>query len=103
MRKEHDMLDALRYERIVMDRYRYRGFHGCESWCGLEIIPIDGGKTVIIATELADNPGTSVTNICEDLASVVCVELAIDPSSLVWIEYYDFPSACNPKLRRTYH
>ena len=53
------MLDATRYERIVVDRYRFRGFHGCDAWCALEILKGKDGGTVVIATEVKDNPGTS--------------------------------------------
>src|ERR1700683_2515523 len=95
------MHDASRYVRIVIDLYRYRGFHGCQSHCGLEIIRTQCGKTVVIATELADNPGKSVTNVCEYLASWVCVEFEIDPSSLVWIEHYGYPDPVSPNRPRT--
>jgi hypothetical protein len=96
------MLDASRYERVVVDRYRYLGFHGCDAWCALETLFLEGGKSVVIATELADNPGTSITNVCEHLAYWVCVDFAIDPSQLVWIEYYGYPSPSNPKRLRTF-
>jgi len=90
------------YERIVLDRFRYRGFHGNEAWCALEILPLADGRTVVIATETADNPGTSVTNVAEHLASEVCDRFGIDPATLVWIEYYGYPSAVHPKEPRTY-
>jgi hypothetical protein len=46
----------------------------------------------VIATELQDNPGTSITNIAEHLASHVCERFAIDPDKLVWIETYGYPA-----------
>ena len=82
-----------RLERIVFDRYEYVGFHGCRSFCKLEILPLPSGRTVVIATELPDNPGTSVTNACEILASSVCVGFGIDPSTLVWLEHYGYASS----------
>ena len=85
------MFDATQYERIVIDRYRFRGFHGCDASCALEIMRILDGRSVVIATEMKDNPGTSVTNFCEHLAYRVCVEFGIDPSKLVWIEHYGYP------------
>ena len=96
------MLDASRFQRIVIERYCYRGFHGCECFCDLEILHPSSDIFVAIVTERKDNPGTSITNICEHLAYWVCVEFEIDPSSLVWIEYYVFPSAINPNAPRTY-
>ena len=96
------MLDASHYERIVIDRYRYRGFHDCESHCSLEILRSPSRPTIVIATEMEDNSGMSVTNVCEHLASRVCVDFKIDPSSLVWIEHYGYPNPINSKRPRTY-
>lgn len=86
----------------VIERYPYRGFHGCASWCGLEIIRLRDGRTVVIATEVEDNPGTSVTNMAEGLASRVCAEFTINPRSLVWIEHYGYPSAFPAGNPRTF-
>lgn len=96
------MVPAHRYERIIIDRYRFRGFHGCQSWCSLEIQRLNDERTLVVATELMDNPGTSVTNFCEHLAYWVCLDFAIDPSRFVWIEYYGYPCPINPKRLRTY-
>lgn len=96
------MLDSSRYQRIVIDRYHYRGFHGCQSWCELEILSMGDMRTVVIATEVEDNPGTSVTNCAEDLAHWVCIGFEIDPSRLIWIEHYGYPSPMNPQEPRTY-
>ena len=97
------MLDATQYERIVVDRYRFRGFHGCDAWYALDILKANEGRTVVIATEVEDNPGTSVTNAAEELACQVCVEFSIDPSQLVWIEHYGYPAPGELKRHpRTY-
>ena len=96
------MIDASLYERIVVDRYAFRGFHGCASWCALEILTLKEGRTVVIATEIVDNPGTSITNVCEHLAYWVCVEFSIDPSKLIWIEHYGYPSPVKSIGPRTY-
>ena len=95
-------MDAARYERVVVDRYRFRGFHGCDAWCALEILRAPDGQTVVIATEVKDNPGTSITNACEHLAYWVCVEFSINPSELVWIEHYGYPAPGHSKRPRTY-
>ena len=96
------MLDASQYERVVVDQYRFRGFHGCEAWCALEILRAASGQTVVIATEVEDNPGTSITNAAEQLAYHVCVDFAIDPSKLIWIEHYGYPSPGASRRPRTY-
>ena len=64
------------------------GLHGRPARCGLEIIELPDGRTVVIATELSDNPGVSVTNFAEELATLVCNGFSIDPNTLVWIEHY---------------
>lgn len=43
---------------------------------------------VVIATELPDNPGQSITNAADVLAMQVCQYYGIPPAQLVWIEHY---------------
>jgi hypothetical protein len=69
-------------------QFDYAGLHGRPARCGLEIIELPDGKTVVIATELSDNPGVSVTNFAEQLATLVCKMFHLDPTKLVWIEHY---------------
>jgi hypothetical protein len=69
------------------DRFRFRGLHGCRSACHLRLYR-SASKAVAIATEPEDNPGTSVTNACEQLAQQVCEHFAIDPETLTWVEHY---------------
>jgi anaerobic selenocysteine-containing dehydrogenase len=38
-------------------RYSYKGFWGCDSWCGIEVHRRSDGKYVFVATEVQDNPG----------------------------------------------
>jgi hypothetical protein len=97
------MLNATQYERIVIDRYRFRELHVRPAWCALEILRAKDTRIVVIATEVKNNPGISITNVCEQLAYWVCVDFSIDPSELVWIEHYGYPSPGESKRRpRTY-
>ena len=82
------MCDISRYERIVIDQFHFRGLGGDEAWCALEILRAVDGRRVVIATEVDDNPGTSVLTACEFLAQAVCEHFSIDPVELVWIEHY---------------
>ena len=69
--------------------FHYKGFHGCDAKCGLEVIRHkDKDFDVVVATELHDNPGTSITNMAEGIATLVCKEFDIPPSRLLWIEHY---------------
>jgi hypothetical protein len=69
--------------------YRFKGLHGCDSCCLLRIYT-DGNFYVVIFTELANNPGTSVTNMIETLATNVLRQfLGLDKWSCVrWFEHY---------------
>ena len=49
--------------------YKFRGFHGCLSECDLDIVRSSSKTTLVICTELPDNPGTSVTNLAAELAT----------------------------------
>ena len=68
-------------------RFYYQGFHGCDSFCQIEIHQ-KPGQVVIIATEDNDNEGTSITNMAEHVATRVCHQFKINPDHLVWIEHY---------------
>lgn len=63
--------------------YNYKGYGGCDSVCDIVI-----HNNIVIATELEDNKGTSITNIAEGLATQVCKEFNIDPEKLIWVEHY---------------
>ena len=67
--------------------YEYKSQWGWDSKCGLEVLN-QQGFTLVIATELDDNPGVSVTNFAEHLATRVCRDFKIDPMKLVWVEHY---------------
>ena len=43
---------------------------------------------MVIATELEDNPGTTITNYADQLATQIIMEFNIEPDSLIWIEHY---------------
>lgn len=75
-------------ESIWIDRFEFRGLHGCHSCCALRIQRLLDGRTLVICSELEDNPGTSITNAVEILGSVIVSHLALDPAKLVWVEHY---------------
>jgi hypothetical protein len=49
-----------------------------------------------------DNPGTSITNAAEDLASQPCDRLGIEPDLLVWIEHYGYAGSGDSGKEHTY-
>ena len=68
--------------------FPYRGYHGCSSRCRLRVYEESGKPPVVIATEREDNPGTSITNMAEHLATAVWQMLERPEHGLVWIEHY---------------
>ena len=69
-------------------RYNYKGFWNCDSCCDIEVHRRSDGKYVFVATELLDNPGTSVTNFAEHLATAMRSQYALKPDQVIWIEHY---------------
>ena len=69
-------------------RYNYKGFWGCDSYCDIEAHQRSDGKYVFVATELRDNPGTSVTNFAEHLATAMRSQYGLKPEEVIWIEHY---------------
>jgi hypothetical protein len=68
----------------------YRGYHGCSSKCGVAIYaPTQPGEVyVAIYTELDDNPGTSVTNAAETVATGIWEFLERPDTEITFIEHY---------------
>jgi hypothetical protein len=73
----------LRYDDVFL----YRGFHACPSYCWLRIYTAPG-QSVVLATEMPDNPGTSITNAAERLAMEVTRTFGLALDTLTWIEHY---------------
>ena len=65
----------------------YAGYHGSHSYCDIDISVFDA-YTLVVATERDDNPGASITNRAEVLATEVCRARSISPQRLMWIERY---------------
>jgi hypothetical protein len=69
--------------------FQFKGLHGFPSKCSWEVHEGNGRATVIF-TELDDNPGTSITNFFEHLATMVYnLYLKRYPAEAIrWIEHY---------------
>ena len=74
-------------------RYDYKGFWNCDSCCDIEVHRRSDGKYVFVATELRDNPGTSVTNFAEHIATAMRSRYGLKPEDVIWVEHY--PEAKN--------
>ena len=78
----------MKTDLTYVDRlYDFPGRWEVPSRCGLKIAR-GRERHVVLATELdADNPGTSVTSFCAELATRLCREFDLDPARLVFIEH----------------
>ena len=78
--------------KLATQKFYYPGiFSHWESCCGLEIIEKENGMVYVIMTELGDNPGTSVTNAVENIATKVYNEYLhhVSIENIFWIEHYN--------------
>lgn len=68
---------------------RYNGIGGCAAVCNVVIVT-GKGRAVVLFSERADNPGTSITNWYDKLATGVYKQhLAhFAPASIGWLEHY---------------
>lgn len=71
--------------------FHYRGLSNCDSHCGLSILPQINGKVIVILSELAANPGTSITNHCEWIATEVYDRFLLNTPvhDITWVEHYN--------------
>lgn len=58
------------------------------GFCRLESQPLKDGRFLVIAYELPDNPGRSVTNAAEDIATQFAEAAGVGLDRLVWVESY---------------
>jgi hypothetical protein len=73
------------------------------NWNGMATCRVrvyqEGTDFTVIATELPENHGTSITNAAERVVTVVCLRFNIDPRNLTWIEHY--PDRNTPHSRES--
>ena len=64
--------------------FQYTDMNSKAAFCGLE-----RKGNLIIATELAENTGASVTNSCDYIATQYCTQNDIPFGDLIFVEHYD--------------
>jgi hypothetical protein len=76
-------------------------YPGCcrDGVCYLRIFK-PAGRIVAIVSELEENEGTCIANICEDLATRVCQRFQINADELRWVDHYPARPATPEQLRR---
>ena len=77
---------ALLHTKTRFKWYSETGNTECE--CGLRIYKITFDKAVVIAEELNDNHGRSITDEAITLINLICYKFGLSPSKTMWIEHY---------------
>lgn len=76
-------------QKTIDTIHHYKRYLGCASRCRIRIYQDPERTPVVIATELQDNEGTSITNMAERLASEWSRdEQTGQPTEIIWIEHY---------------
>jgi len=67
--------------------FPFRGPLGRGARCHLQVYEEPKAPAIVIATELDDNPGMSITNAAETLADQVCRFLEKPEYGIIWVEH----------------
>jgi hypothetical protein len=85
-------------ERDYIHMYRRHPNEELEARCRIRMYRPDAGTVVVIVTELLDNPGVSITNWAEYLATEIRKRYLRQGEALIWIEHYvERPSRYNSR------
>jgi hypothetical protein len=76
-------------QQITDQAFHYLGLGTFPSVCLLRAFDVEDSPTVIIATELPHNPGTSVTNAAQDIAAQAYQWLERPVRGITLIEHYE--------------
>ena len=69
-------------------RLNYAGYHGCASWCDIQV-ERTGEDVLVVVSERDNNPGTSITNCAEVIATAIAARLRDVPvGRLRYLEHY---------------
>jgi len=67
--------------------FHFVGYFGCPSKCRIRWTK-RSDKVVVIASQLSEDGGTSITNRAEHLATEVCQRYGLDADRVVYVEHY---------------
>jgi hypothetical protein len=74
----------------LLEPFPFAGFGKINSVCGVLILR-HAKPVIVVLSEMPNNPGTSVTNRAEAIATLVRAKYLgthLDPSAIRWIEHY---------------
>lgn len=78
---------------LQLDHFAFPGYGNQVSYCDLLVYT---AEEIAIATELKDNPGASITNRADVLATQIVRNLDMNPNKFMLIEHYDARSYGDP-------
>jgi hypothetical protein len=73
---------------LTDSHYQHSRRPGFIARCQLRIWQDEQGNSLVILSELPDNPGMSVTNAADQLATGVVADFNLDPQRTRWVEHY---------------
>lgn len=68
--------------------FAYMAANGMDGVCLIERIDLPDGRTVVACLQAPGNPGVSITNNVEWIATQVCERFGIAADRMVWLEHY---------------
>lgn len=68
-------------------QFTWTDHNGNKAHCRLDILAGADNRTIVVLTELADNPGSSITNAAAFLTGAVRWQFKL-PESAIYIEHY---------------
>lgn len=78
----------MKTDRTWIDReYEFEGQWDVPSKCGLRVGEKNGIHVFVVTELFTENPGTSVTNFCAQLATILRNEFDVPPDRFVFIEH----------------
>jgi len=76
-------------------KFHYEGYNNCQSHCWVDIFFLQkrnqhGHDTIVLFSAAQDNPGTSITNMSEYIATAICGTYDLDVTSTMFVECYPY-------------
>ncbi len=91
--------------KTVDGHFEFTAPNGLDAACRLRVYQITPELNVVLASELANNEGPSVTNSFEVIATEACREYDLKPGTCIFVEHYDYrgaPHYVNPLGEETF-
>ena len=76
-------------QQIADEEFQYLGLGTFPSVCRLRVFTVENAPTVIIATKLPHNLGTSITNAAQDIATQAYKWLERPEHGIIFIEHHE--------------